>query len=123
MKGGGVVVFNATFSNISVLSWLSFLLLEETGIPGENHRPVASHWQTLSHNVVSSKPRLSRQVMGFMLHGFSFLSSVVFCRSLFVLFLLAIVLSVLRRLADSDCPFSSIKLFNNSTNINKTNNY
>ena len=24
------------------------------GIPGENHRPVTSHWQTLSHNVVSS---------------------------------------------------------------------
>jgi hypothetical protein len=24
---------------------------------GENHRPVASHWQTLSHNVLSSKPR------------------------------------------------------------------
>jgi hypothetical protein len=24
------------------------------GGPGENHRPVASHWQTLSHNVVSS---------------------------------------------------------------------
>jgi hypothetical protein len=27
--------------------------MEETGVPGENHRPVASHWQTLSHNVVS----------------------------------------------------------------------
>ena len=25
---------------------------EETGGPGENHRPVASHWQTLSHNVI-----------------------------------------------------------------------
>ena len=24
--------------------------MEETGGPGENHRPVASHWQTLSHN-------------------------------------------------------------------------
>jgi hypothetical protein len=23
----------------------------------ENHRPAASHWQTLSHNVVSSIPR------------------------------------------------------------------
>jgi hypothetical protein len=29
-----------------------FLLVEETGGPGENHRPAASHWQTLSHNVV-----------------------------------------------------------------------
>ena len=31
--------------------------MEETGVCGENHRPVASHWQTLSHNVVSSTPR------------------------------------------------------------------
>jgi hypothetical protein len=30
----------------------SFLLVEETGGPEENHRPVASYWQTLSHNVV-----------------------------------------------------------------------
>jgi hypothetical protein len=28
------------------------------GVPWENHRPAASHWQTLSHNVVSSTPRL-----------------------------------------------------------------
>ena len=25
--------------------------------PEKNHRPVASHWKTLSHNVVSSTPR------------------------------------------------------------------
>ena len=48
------MVFNATFSNISVISWWSVLLVEETG---DNHRPVASHGQTLSHNVVSSTPR------------------------------------------------------------------
>jgi len=46
------MVFNATFNNISVISWRSVLLVEETGGPRENHRPVASHWQTLSHNVV-----------------------------------------------------------------------
>jgi hypothetical protein len=40
--------------NISVISWRSVLLVEETGVPGENHQPVTSHWQTLSHNVVSS---------------------------------------------------------------------
>jgi len=39
-------VFNVTFNNISAISWQSVLLVEETG---ENHRPVASHWQTLSH--------------------------------------------------------------------------
>ena len=54
-----VMVFNATFNNISIISWQSFLLLEETRVSGENHRPAASHWQTLSHNVASSKPRLS----------------------------------------------------------------
>ena len=35
----------------------------------------------------------------------------IFCRSLFVLFLLAIVLSVLLRLTDSDYPFGIFKLF------------
>jgi hypothetical protein len=52
------MVFNATFNNISVISWRSVLLVEETGLSGENHRPVASHWQTLSHNVTSSTPRI-----------------------------------------------------------------
>jgi hypothetical protein len=37
------MVFNAAFKNISAIS---DLLVEETG---ENHRPVASHWQALSH--------------------------------------------------------------------------
>jgi hypothetical protein len=32
--------------------------VEETGVPRENHRPVASHWQTVSHNVVTSTPHL-----------------------------------------------------------------
>jgi len=49
----GVVVFNATFNNISVISRRSILLVEETRLPGVNHRPAASHWQTASHNVVS----------------------------------------------------------------------
>ena len=35
------VVFNATFNNILVISWRSVLLVEE--LPGENHRPAASH--------------------------------------------------------------------------------
>jgi hypothetical protein len=29
----------------------------DTRVPGENHRPVASHWQTLSVIVVSSTPQ------------------------------------------------------------------
>ena len=54
--GLGVIVFNATFNNISFISWRSVFLVEETSVPRENHRPAASHWQTLSHNVVWSTP-------------------------------------------------------------------
>jgi hypothetical protein len=50
------MVFNATFNDISVISWRQVLLVEETRVCRENHRPVASHWQTLLHNVVSSTP-------------------------------------------------------------------
>jgi len=56
MQNFRFMVFNATFNNISVILWQLVLLVEETGVPGENHRPVTSHWQTLSHNVVSSTP-------------------------------------------------------------------
>jgi hypothetical protein len=39
------MVFNATFNNISVISWRSVLLVEETGGTGENHRLVTSQLQ------------------------------------------------------------------------------
>ena len=51
---------SATFDSISVKLWRSVLLVEEAGVPGENHQSVASHRQTLSHNVVSSTPRHER---------------------------------------------------------------
>jgi hypothetical protein len=38
-----VMVFNATFNNISVISWRSVLLMEETGVVGENHRHAVSY--------------------------------------------------------------------------------
>ena len=48
-----VMVFNATFNNISVISWRSVLLVDGTRVAGENHYlPDA----TLSHIVVSSEP-------------------------------------------------------------------
>jgi len=34
------MVLNATFNNISYISWWSVLLVEETGVPGENHQQV-----------------------------------------------------------------------------------
>jgi hypothetical protein len=40
---GWFMVFNATFNNISVISWQSVLLMEETEVPGENHRLAVSH--------------------------------------------------------------------------------
>ena len=46
--GEWVMLSNATFNNISAISWqsLSVLLVEETGVPRENHRPAASHFIT-----------------------------------------------------------------------------
>jgi hypothetical protein len=37
-----VLVFNATFNNLSVILWWSVLLVEETGVSEENHRPVSN---------------------------------------------------------------------------------
>jgi hypothetical protein len=34
-------------------------LVEETGVTRENHRPAASHWQTLSHNDGSTNIAMS----------------------------------------------------------------
>jgi hypothetical protein len=39
---GAVMVFNATFNNIAVISWQSVLLMEEIEVPKEYHRPAAS---------------------------------------------------------------------------------
>ena len=47
------IVFNATFNNISAISWRSVLLMENNEVSGENHRPVARHWQTESPNPIS----------------------------------------------------------------------
>ena len=42
-------------------------MVEETGVPGESHRSVASYWQTLRHNIVSITPRLN----GILIHNVS----------------------------------------------------
>ena len=39
-----IYFFSATFSNISAISWRPVLVVEEVGVPGENHRPWASNW-------------------------------------------------------------------------------
>ena len=37
--GNRVMVFNVTFNNISVISKQSVVLVKETEVPGENHKP------------------------------------------------------------------------------------
>jgi hypothetical protein len=38
-----VMVFNATFNNISVILWWTVLLVEESGVPGEKNQSAARH--------------------------------------------------------------------------------
>jgi hypothetical protein len=40
-----VMVFNATFNTILVISWRSILLGEAAGVPRENHLPAVSRWR------------------------------------------------------------------------------
>jgi hypothetical protein len=46
MSLGCFMVLNATFNNISVIYWPSVLLVDETGVPRENHRHITSHFIT-----------------------------------------------------------------------------
>ena len=57
------MVLYVTFNNISVISWQYVLLVEETGVPGENHWPAVSHWQTWSPTVASSTPHDECDIM------------------------------------------------------------
>ena len=53
------MVFNTTFNNISVISWQSVLLVEETGVQQKTTDMLQVTDKTLSHNVVWSAPCLS----------------------------------------------------------------
>ena len=44
----------------SVISWRKVLLVGDTRLPGESHRPAAIHLKSLSYNSVSSTPRHDR---------------------------------------------------------------
>ena len=46
-----------------------FLLEEDIGGPGENHWLAASHWQTSSHNVVSSRPLAMKGILTHIVGG------------------------------------------------------
>ena len=62
------MVFNAHFQQyFSYIVADSFIDGGNRSTPEKTHRPVASHWQIVSHNVVSSTPRHE----GVRTHNFS----------------------------------------------------
>jgi hypothetical protein len=54
-----VIVSNATFNNISAISWWLVVLVEEIEVSGENHRLAASHGQSLRILITSLVPSSS----------------------------------------------------------------
>jgi hypothetical protein len=55
-----IMLLKCSLIQCTFISWRSVLLVEKTGVHGENHCPAARHRHTLSHNVVSSTPRHER---------------------------------------------------------------
>jgi hypothetical protein len=51
-----LMVFDATFNNISVISWRSLLLVEETGIPGKNPTDLTQVTDKLYHIMLYTSP-------------------------------------------------------------------
>jgi hypothetical protein len=51
-----LMVFNATFNSISVISLRSVLLVQETGGPGENHRQISQVTDKLCHIMLYTSP-------------------------------------------------------------------
>jgi hypothetical protein len=97
----------------------NYILITYSAFGATSKLNMSVHWPWFctDHECVLTKNMLSfrGKVLGFRAEAcysiFSFIC--MFCRSFcpFVLFLLAIVLSVLLRYTDSDCPFRIFKLF------------
>ena len=72
-----VMVFSVTFNSISAILWRSLLMVEEAGVPRENHWPAASHWQAFSHKGVWSMSCLSSGIRTHNVSSFCIIISLI----------------------------------------------
>jgi hypothetical protein len=63
------MVLNATFNNISAKSWQSVLLMEETRVPGEKHRPVVEDSDWIVLYIPDGKLHYCKTKIPFVLRG------------------------------------------------------
>ena len=54
-------MFIATIDNITALTWRQALIVDETQVPRENYRLIASHLHFFSPKVLSSTPSYERE--------------------------------------------------------------
>jgi len=71
------MVFSVTFNSISAILWRSLLMVEEAGVPRENHRPAASHRQAFSHKGVWSMSCLSSGIRTHNVSSFCIIISLI----------------------------------------------
>ena len=56
-------MLNATFNNISAISWWSVLLVEETGLSWENHRPAAKLMNFIPYCCIEQTSRRASRLL------------------------------------------------------------